>query len=155
MGTADECRTFIAVVFRVAAAFSPSTSWNGTTTTLLVARIDLLREAVRRVGRTSVFPSYSLFVSRKNSQPEVSLACAQAIGEALRAEGQTPSLHHAEPIPGEGRPLADATNGVYFFDDLIVLKTARSPVVFVEAGIVSVEAETGIEVNRCPFTAKS
>ena len=86
--------------------------------------------------RSDRFSGYSLFISRKNPQPETSLACAQAIGEALRADGQKPSLHHAEPISGENRPLADATNGVYFFDDLIVLKTARSPAVLVEAGIV-------------------
>lgn len=90
----------------------------------------------REQRRSDRFSGYSLFVSRKNAQPEASLVCAQAIGEALRADGQMPSLHHAEPIRGENRPLADATNGVYFFDDLIVLKTARSPAVLVEAGII-------------------
>jgi N-acetylmuramoyl-L-alanine amidase len=90
----------------------------------------------REQRRSDRFSGYSLFVSRKNTQAQASLVCAQAIGEALRANGQTPSLHHAEPIRGENRPLADATNGVYFFDDLIVLKTARSPAVLVEAGII-------------------
>ena len=82
------------------------------------------------------FSGYSLFVSRKNPHPKASLACAKAIGEAMRMAGETPSLHHAEPIKGENRPLADAANGVYFFDDLVVLKTARSPAVLVEAGII-------------------
>lgn len=90
----------------------------------------------REQRRSNRFSGYSLFVSRKNAHPETSLVCAQAIGEALRSQSQTPSLHHAEPIRGENRPLADATNGVYFFDDLIVLKTARSPAVLVEAGII-------------------
>jgi N-acetylmuramoyl-L-alanine amidase len=82
------------------------------------------------------FSGFSLFVSRKNPRPAESLLCAQEIGAALRAAGQSPSLHHAEPIRGENRPLADASNGVYFFDDLIVLKTARTPAVLVEAGII-------------------
>ena len=90
----------------------------------------------REQRRTDRFSGYSLFVSRKNPQPDASLVCAQAIGEALRADGQAPSLHHAEPIRGENRPLADATNGIYFFDDLIVLRTARSPAVLVEVGII-------------------
>lgn len=85
---------------------------------------------------TERFSGYSLFVSRSNPNPKKSLACAQAIGEAMRAEGQTPSLHHAEPIKGENRPLADKENGVYFFDDLVVLKTATAPAVLVEAGII-------------------
>ncbi|MBL8666185.1 MAG: N-acetylmuramoyl-L-alanine amidase [Rhodospirillales bacterium] len=85
---------------------------------------------------TDRFSGYSLFVSRKNQHLKKSLACAQAIGEAMRMAGQTPSLHHAEPIKGENRPLADKINGVYYFDDLVVLKTASSPAVLVEAGII-------------------
>jgi N-acetylmuramoyl-L-alanine amidase len=85
---------------------------------------------------SELFSGFSLFVSRKNPRPAESLICAQEIGTALRAAGQSPSLHHAEPIPGENRPLADASNGVYFFDDLVVLKTARMPAVLVEAGII-------------------
>lgn len=82
------------------------------------------------------FSGYSLFVSRQNPRAKKSLACARAMGEALRASGQTPSLHHAEKIKGENRPIADKTNGIYYFDDLVVLKTARSPAVLVEAGII-------------------
>lgn len=90
----------------------------------------------REQRRSNRFSGFSLFVSRKNPQPAESLVCARQIGEALRGAGQSPSLHHAEPIRGENRPLADAANGVYFFDDLIVLKTARTPAVLVEAGII-------------------
>lgn len=90
----------------------------------------------RAQRRSNRFSGFSLFVSRKNPQPAESLVCARQIGEALRAAGQSPSLHHAEPIHGENRPLADAANGVYFFDDLIVLKTARTAAVLVEAGII-------------------
>jgi N-acetylmuramoyl-L-alanine amidase len=82
------------------------------------------------------FSGFSLFVSRSNSDAGQSLYCARAIGERLRASGYIPSPHHAEPIRGENRPLADASNGVYYFDDLVVLKTATMPAVLVEAGII-------------------
>jgi N-acetylmuramoyl-L-alanine amidase len=79
---------------------------------------------------------FSLFVSRKNRAVKKSLACASAIGEALRAAGFVPSLYHADPIPGENKPFADKRNGVHYYDNLIVLKTARSPAVLLEAGVI-------------------
>jgi N-acetylmuramoyl-L-alanine amidase len=47
-----------------------------------------------------------------------------------------PSLYHADPIPGENKPFADKRNGVHYYDNLIVLKTARSPAVLLEAGVI-------------------
>ena len=82
------------------------------------------------------FSGFSLFVSRKNPEPATSLKCASAIGNALIQAGFKPSRHHAEPIPGENRPFADETNGVYYYDDLVVLKTAHQPAVLIEAGII-------------------
>jgi N-acetylmuramoyl-L-alanine amidase len=82
------------------------------------------------------FTGFSLFVSRANPGLSTSLACASALGAALRRAGFTPSLHHAEPIPGENRPFADRLNGVYYFDDLVVLKTATQPALLLEAGII-------------------
>jgi N-acetylmuramoyl-L-alanine amidase len=79
---------------------------------------------------------FSLFVSRKNPALKRSLACASAIGQALRGAGFTPSLYHAEPIPGENKPFADKANGVHYYDNLIVLKTARTPAVLLEAGVI-------------------
>ena len=79
---------------------------------------------------------FSLFVSRKNPALKRSLACASAIGEALRGAGFTRSLYHADPIPGENKPFADKANGVHYYDNLIVLKTARSPAVLLEAGVI-------------------
>lgn len=90
----------------------------------------------RDLAYSDRFSGFSLFVSRKNPDPARSLACAEALGVGLVAGGFAPSLHHAEPIPGENRPLADATNGVYYFDDLVVLKTAAMPAVLLEAGII-------------------
>lgn len=82
------------------------------------------------------YSGFSLFVSRKNPSVEASLACASAIGAALRQAGFKPSLYHADPVPGEGKPFADRTNGVHYYDNLIVLKTARSPAVLLEAGVI-------------------
>ena len=82
------------------------------------------------------FSGFSLFVSRANPAPSASLACASQLGAALRHAGFTPSAHHAEPIPGENRPFADEANGVYYFDDLVVLKTATQPALLLEAGII-------------------
>ncbi|GAB7545445.1 hypothetical protein [Cupriavidus sp. CuC1] len=60
------------------------------------------------------FAGYSLFVLRKNVDPKgSSLGCAVAIADHPLALGRRPSLHHAEAIPGENRPLADAERGIY------------------------------------------
>jgi N-acetylmuramoyl-L-alanine amidase len=82
------------------------------------------------------FSGYSLFVSRRNAQPAESLACASAVGAEMRRTGFTPTAHHAEPIAGENRPWADEANGVYWFDGLAVLRTAASPALLLEAGII-------------------
>ena len=83
------------------------------------------------------FAGFSLFVSRRNPDPALSLACASAMGAALRDSGFTPTLHHAEPIDGENRSLADAANGVYYYDELVVLRTASQPAVLLEAGVIA------------------
>jgi len=82
------------------------------------------------------YSGFSLFISRKNRSLSRSLACASAIGDALRAAGFSPSLYHAEAIPGENKPFADKANGVHYYDNLIVLKTARTPAVLLEAGVI-------------------
>jgi N-acetylmuramoyl-L-alanine amidase len=89
------------------------------------------------------YAGFSLFVSRRNVDVAASLRCASAIGAALRAAGFAPSLYHADPIPGESKPFADRENGVHYYDNLVVLHTARSPAVLLEAGvIVNREEET-------------
>lgn len=83
-----------------------------------------------------LYSGFSLFVSRLNPQVERSIACASAIGAELRAAGLEPSRYHAEPVPGENRPYADRTNGVHYFDDLAVARSATMPSVLVEAGVI-------------------
>ena len=82
------------------------------------------------------FAGFSLFVSRLNAHTEASLKCASAIGAALRGAGFTPSRYHADPILGENRPFADEANGVHYFDNLAVLKTASIPALLFEAGVI-------------------
>jgi N-acetylmuramoyl-L-alanine amidase len=82
------------------------------------------------------FAGFSLFVSRLHSHTEASLRCASAIGAALRGKGFTPSRYHADPIVGENRPFADEANGVHYFDNLAVLKTASIPALLFEAGVI-------------------
>jgi len=103
-----------------------------------------LKEAAR-------FHGYSLFVSRKNPAPDTSLACARAVARRLQAAGLTPSLHHAEPIAGENRPLADPALGIYWFDDLVILRTAHQPALLIESGVIvnpREEAWLGSEMGR-------
>lgn len=87
------------------------------------------------------FSGYSLFVSRKNPQWQQSLHCASKIGFALQKLGLRATPHHAENIPGENRAWADQAAGVYFFDDLLVLKTASMPALLLEAGVIVNRAE--------------
>jgi N-acetylmuramoyl-L-alanine amidase len=87
------------------------------------------------------FAGFSLFVSHRNPAVAESLACASAVGARLRAHGFAPSLYHAEPIPGEAKPFADRTNGVHYFDNLVVLHTAAGAAVLLEAGVIVNRAE--------------
>ena len=95
---------------------------------------DSVRE--RYLPEAGRFSGFSLFVSRMNPQPERSLACAAAIGSQLRAAGFTPSRYHADPELGESRPFADEENGVHYFDNLAVGRSAAMASVLVEAGVI-------------------
>ena len=90
----------------------------------------------RLLPRADEFAGYSLFVSRHNPQVQKSLACASAIGKALKENGFTASRYHADPVLGEARPFADEANGVHFYDNLAVGRTAAMPAVLVEAGVI-------------------
>jgi N-acetylmuramoyl-L-alanine amidase len=82
------------------------------------------------------FAGFSIFVSRLNPKVKQSLVCASAIGAAMRRAGFTPSRYHADPVLGERRPFADEPNGVHFFDNLAVAKTAALPALLFEAGVI-------------------
>ena len=82
------------------------------------------------------FSGFSLFISKFNPTAEKSLVCASAIGAKLRGAGFTPSRYHADPVLGESRPFADEPNGVHYYDNLAVGRSASMPSVLVEAGVI-------------------
>jgi N-acetylmuramoyl-L-alanine amidase len=90
----------------------------------------------RLLPRADEFSGFSLFVSRDNPQVTKSLACATRIGKSLREKGFAPSRYHADPVLGESRPFADEENGVHYYDNLAVGRTATMASVLVEAGVI-------------------
>ena len=82
------------------------------------------------------FSGFSLFISKSNPFPERSLACASLMGKSLRENGFTPSRYHADPVLGAPRPFADEANGVHYYDNLAVARTATMPSVLIEAGVI-------------------
>ncbi len=87
------------------------------------------------------FKGFSVFFSNKNPLPSASKAMATRIGSAMQSAGFTATLHHAEKIQGENRPLINKEIGLYEFTDLIVLKTATMPAVLLECGVIVHRAE--------------
>ena len=79
---------------------------------------------------------YSIFVSSKNKNYSQSLHYAKKLGMLLRTKGFKPSQHHGEKIVGESKTLIDSENGVYLFDDLVVLKNTRAPAILLEAAVI-------------------
>lgn len=90
---------------------------------------------------------FSLFVSRRNAHLNESLLCASAIGAVLLKSGFHYSSHHSEASQGEKKEWADKTNGVYYYDDLAVLRTADQPAVLLEAGII-VNRKDAVELQE-------
>ncbi|MCP4697255.1 MAG: N-acetylmuramoyl-L-alanine amidase [Gammaproteobacteria bacterium] len=82
------------------------------------------------------FSGFSVFFSGRSLMAEASRAFAGTLADELQAEKLSPSLHHAEPIPGENRPLIDAGKGIYQYDGLFLLKRAKMPAVLLECGLI-------------------
>jgi N-acetylmuramoyl-L-alanine amidase len=97
----------------------------------------------RLLPRAGEFAGFSLFVSRDNPQRRQSLACASRIGRAMKESGFTPSRYHADPELGESRPFADEANGVHYYDNLAVGRSASMPSLLVEAGVIVNREEEG------------
>jgi N-acetylmuramoyl-L-alanine amidase len=98
------------------------------------------------------FSGYGLFVSGKNAAFTASRRVAADLADSLRQSGLKPSLHHAEPISGENRPLLDAERGIYQYDDLVVLKYALMPAVLIEAGLI-VNRDEELRVSQPEYQA--
>ena len=80
---------------------------------------------------TDVKQGYGIFVSAANPFPETSLLCASAVGAMLRRAG-------FEPTPWHGRKhrAADVENGVWYYDNLVVLYRTTLPAMLFEAGVI-------------------
>lgn len=90
---------------------------------------------------------YSIFVSGQNARFADSRRFAELLGKHFLELGRPPTLHHAEPIPGENRPLLNEKTGVYQFDRLAVLRHAKVPAVLLELGVI-VDEEDDAYVNH-------
>ena len=95
----------------------------------------------RLLPQADRFSGFSIFVSRLNVKRERSLACASAIGAKMRDSGFAPSRYHADAALGESRPFADEANGVHYYDNLAVGRSATMASVLVEAGVIVNRAE--------------
>lgn len=102
---------------------------------------DSIKQEWIDAGRRGEFAGFAVFASRKNPDLGRSESCARQVGQALLAAGERPSRYHALPIPGENRPFFDERLGAHHFDDLVVLKTSKSPAILVEAGVIANPAE--------------
>lgn len=80
---------------------------------------------------TEVKRGYGIFVSAQNPDPETSLRCASSMGAMLRRAGFEPSSWH-----GHKHLPADAENGVWYYDNLVVLYRTTLPAVLFEAGVI-------------------
>ncbi|WP_371323835.1 N-acetylmuramoyl-L-alanine amidase [Dechloromonas sp. ZY10] len=74
---------------------------------------------------------YGIFISAANPEPAISLRCAVAAGRALREAGFVPTPWH-----GRKHRAADAENGVWYYDNLVVLYRTRLPALLFEAGVI-------------------
>ncbi|MDB5766561.1 MAG: N-acetylmuramoyl-L-alanine amidase family protein [Collimonas fungivorans] len=98
---------------------------------------DSMQQAWLDAGRSREFSGYALFVSASKPYYARSLDCAKSISLRLQDIGEHPSLYHAVPVPGENRPLLDRQLGIHRFDELAVLRTAESPALLIEVGVLA------------------
>jgi len=102
---------------------------------------DNLKETWQHEGKTlsysDRFSGYAIFVSHDNADPAGSLAFGQSLGQELQKRGLRYTPHYTLPLMGRYRhELIDAEAGVYRYDHLMVLHTARMPAVLLEAGSI-------------------
>ena len=85
----------------------------------------------RQASYTEVKRGFGIFVSAQNPDLATSLRCASTIGAVLRRAGFIPTPWHSRKhFP------ADAENGVWYYDNLVVLYRTTLPAVLFEAGVI-------------------
>jgi N-acetylmuramoyl-L-alanine amidase len=85
----------------------------------------------REASYTDLKRGYGIFVSAKNPDLATSLRCASSMGAMLRRAGFVPTPWH-----GRKHLAADAENGVWYYDNLVVLYRTTLPAVLFEAGVI-------------------
>jgi len=80
---------------------------------------------------TDVKRGFGIFVSERNPDLSTSLRCASTIGALLRRRGFVPSTWHSRK-----HVAADAENGVWYYDNLVVLYRTTLPALLFEAGVI-------------------
>jgi N-acetylmuramoyl-L-alanine amidase len=83
------------------------------------------------VSYTTLKRGFGIFVSRRNPELAASLRCASVLGAALRRAGFEPTAWH-----GRKHQPADAENGVWYYDNLVVLHKSTFPALLFEAGVI-------------------
>jgi N-acetylmuramoyl-L-alanine amidase len=83
------------------------------------------------------FSGYSVFVSRNNRDFKTSLAFAELVGKEMKAQGLQYARQYTQAIMGRYQhPLLNKETGVYSYDQLVVLRSTRTPAVLLEAGSI-------------------
>jgi len=83
------------------------------------------------------FSGYAIFVSNAKGERSGSLAFGHLLGQELQKQGLHYTPHYTLPIMKHYRhELLDSEAGVYRYDHLVVLRTARMPAVLLEAGSI-------------------
>jgi len=90
----------------------------------------------KRQRHSEKFQGHSLFISRRNSYTLANQQLAESIGESLYQQGKRPTLHHNERIMGENRELYNKKLGIYYYDNLLLLRKSRLPAVLLECGVI-------------------
>jgi N-acetylmuramoyl-L-alanine amidase len=91
----------------------------------------------KRHSYSDRFSGYAIFVSNENVDRAASLAFGHSLGQELQKRGLSYTPHYMLPLMGRYRhELIDEEAGVYRYDHLIVLHTARMPAVLLEAGSI-------------------
>lgn len=102
----------------------------------------------RRLDYSDEYRGFVFFVSHRNPQLEKSLACASAMGRALRQRGFVPATHHGTTPAGTPRLWADEENGVRFYDTLYVISHSPMPAALFEAGMLKNREEELLLLER-------
>jgi N-acetylmuramoyl-L-alanine amidase len=98
------------------------------------------------------FKGHSIFVSADNADYQGSVAFAKMLGAQLKERGLQYTPHYKEAFMGaRQRRLVDQETGVYRYDQLLILRTARMPSVLLEAGSIvnrDEEEEMGTDARK-------